>query len=31
MLAALDPIVAHAVDILRGAPTDHSPASGVER
>ncbi len=23
-LAALEPVVAHAVDILRGAPTDHS-------
>jgi len=23
-LAAIDPIIAHAVDILRGAPTDHS-------
>ena len=26
-LAALDPIVAHAVDIVRGAPTDHSPGA----
>lgn len=25
-LAALDPIVRHGVDILRGVPTDHSPA-----
>lgn len=25
-LAALDPVVRHAVDIVRGAPTDHSPA-----
>jgi hypothetical protein len=24
MLAALEPIVEHAVDIVRGAPTDHS-------
>jgi molybdopterin adenylyltransferase len=24
-LAALEPIVRHAVDIVRGAPTDHSP------
>jgi molybdopterin adenylyltransferase len=31
MLAALEPIVAHAVDIVRGAPTDHSPAVGNER
>jgi molybdopterin adenylyltransferase len=31
MLAALEPIVAHAVDIVRGAPTDHSPAVGKER
>ena len=30
MLAALEPVVAHAVDIVRGAPTDHSPASGTE-
>jgi molybdenum cofactor synthesis domain-containing protein len=33
-LAAIDPIVAHGVDILRGAPTDHSggaakPATGT--
>ena len=27
MLAALEPIVAHAVDIVRGAATDHSPAT----
>jgi molybdenum cofactor synthesis domain-containing protein len=26
MLAALEPIVRHAVDIVRGAATDHSPA-----
>jgi molybdopterin biosynthesis enzyme MoaB len=26
MLAALEPIVEHAVDIVRGAATDHSPA-----
>ena len=25
MLAALEPIVAHAVDIIRGTPTDHEP------
>jgi molybdenum cofactor synthesis domain-containing protein len=25
MLAALEPIVEHAVDIVRGEPTDHSP------
>lgn len=25
-LAALHPIIGHAVDIVRGAPTDHSPA-----
>ena len=25
-LAALDPVIAHAVAIARGAPTDHSPA-----
>lgn len=31
MLEALEPIVAHAVDIVRGAATDHSPAAGVER
>ena len=31
MLAALEPIVAHAVDIVRGAPTDHSPAARTER
>jgi molybdopterin adenylyltransferase len=24
MLAALEPIVEHAVDIVRGAPTEHS-------
>jgi molybdenum cofactor synthesis domain-containing protein len=30
MLAALEPVVAHAVDIVRGAPTDHSPAQGSE-
>lgn len=30
MLAALQPIIAHAVDIVRGAATDHSPAAGVE-
>jgi molybdopterin adenylyltransferase len=29
MLAALEPIVEHAVDIVRGAPTDHS--AGVAR
>jgi molybdenum cofactor synthesis domain-containing protein len=29
MLAALEPIVEHAVDIVRGAPTDHS--AGVSR
>ena len=29
MLAALEPIVEHAVDIVRGAPTDHS--AGVPR
>jgi molybdenum cofactor synthesis domain-containing protein len=28
MLAALEPIVQHAVDIVRGAPTDHEPARG---
>ncbi|MEP6991793.1 MAG: MogA/MoaB family molybdenum cofactor biosynthesis protein [bacterium] len=31
-LAVLEPVVAHAVDILRGAPTDHSagvPVSGT--
>jgi molybdenum cofactor synthesis domain-containing protein len=27
MLAALEPVVAHAVDIVRGAATDHSAAS----
>ena len=27
-LAALEPIARHAVDILRGVPTDHSPARG---
>jgi molybdopterin adenylyltransferase len=27
-LAALDPIVAHGVDILRGVPTDHTGAGG---
>lgn len=27
-LVALEPIAAHAVDILRGAPTDHSPGEG---
>ena len=26
-LAAFEPIAKHAVDILRGAPTDHSPAA----
>jgi molybdenum cofactor synthesis domain-containing protein len=31
MLAALEPIVAHAVDIVRGTPTDHSPAEGTAR
>src|SRR5512133_3790621 len=31
MLAALEPIVSHVVDIVRGAPTDHSPATGDER
>jgi molybdopterin adenylyltransferase len=31
MLAALEPIVAHAVDILRGNATDHSPASAGAR
>jgi molybdopterin adenylyltransferase len=29
MLAALEPIVEHAIDIVRGAPTDHS--AGVAR
>ena len=29
MLAALEPVVEHAVDIVRGAPTDHS--AGVAR
>jgi molybdopterin adenylyltransferase len=29
-LAALDPIVNHAVAILRGEPTDHSPAVGAQ-
>jgi molybdenum cofactor synthesis domain-containing protein len=27
-LATLEPVLAHAVDILRGAPTDHSGAMG---
>ena len=27
MLAALEPIVEHAVDIVRGAATDHSPGA----
>jgi molybdenum cofactor synthesis domain-containing protein len=31
MLAALEPIVAHAVDIIRGAATDHSPATSGAR
>ncbi|HEV7990254.1 MAG TPA: MogA/MoaB family molybdenum cofactor biosynthesis protein [Gemmatimonadaceae bacterium] len=26
MLAALEPVVAHAVDIVRGTPSDHEPA-----
>ncbi|GAC1699175.1 MAG: molybdopterin adenylyltransferase [Gemmatimonadaceae bacterium] len=30
-LAALDAILGHAVDILRGAPTDHSPGGGERR
>jgi molybdopterin adenylyltransferase len=30
-LAALDPIVNHAVAILRGEPTDHSPAVRTQR
>ena len=30
MLAALEPIAAHAVDIVRGAATDHSPASPTD-
>src|SRR4051812_18167003 len=30
MLAALEPIVAHAVDIVRDARTDHSPGAGSE-
>ena len=29
MLAALEPVVVHAVDIVRGAATDHSPASAA--
>ncbi|HEY0777608.1 MAG TPA: MogA/MoaB family molybdenum cofactor biosynthesis protein [Gemmatirosa sp.] len=28
-LAALDPILAHAVNVLRGRPTDHSPTVGI--
>ena len=31
MLAALEPIVGHAVDIIRGAATDHGPATGGAR
>ena len=31
MLAALEPIVTHAVDIVRGAATDHSPATSSVR
>jgi molybdopterin adenylyltransferase len=31
MLSALEPVIAHAVDIVRGAPTDHSPAVRSER
>jgi molybdopterin adenylyltransferase len=31
MLAALEPVVVHAVDIVRGAPTDHSPPAPVAR
>ena len=27
-LAALEPVLAHAVDIVRGAPTDHGPGDG---
>jgi molybdopterin biosynthesis enzyme MoaB len=29
MLAALEPIVEHAVDIVRGAPTDHSAGAAA--
>jgi molybdenum cofactor synthesis domain-containing protein len=30
-LAALDPVVAHAVDVLRDRPTDHAPGAPASR